>query len=185
MSLAEIIRELKALKGESPGAIAMKLIGSKPGLAALQDAMKAKSRLDKRLRNARDFVGVPSQSDLDRVDRAIDRVSKRLKELDRQLDDVEHLVDDVESVEKVGEAIDAAKTKPAPPVKPEFRSKVRRSEKPAKDVASLTNVIELLSPAKKKTESAAKPASSRKAKPRKPAPPFANARSMLDINLKR
>lgn len=186
MDLKGALNTVKELRGKKPAVVAMTLLASPTGMKLVQGAMKTKASVDRNLREVWDFLGVPSFSDHDKVERTIGKVQGRFRDVEADLDRVAWLVDELESAIEsaaVRPAVSTPTPKPAPAAKDTHR-----------DPASLTRGIDLLKPkpaaksATKPAAVAAKPAAKRAAPP-KPLlaekPKSGSAASMLDLRLKK
>ncbi len=190
MDFKGALNTVKELRGKKPAVVAMTLLASPTGMKLVQGALKTKAKVDRNLRDTWDFLGVPSFSDHDKVERTIGKVQSRFRDVEADLDRVAWLVDELES------AIESASARTeAPAPRPEAARPVAR-----RDPASLTHGIDLLK-AKPKGKPAAKPAAmpvavaAKRATPPKPLlvdkPKMAQsaqsglAASMLDLRLKK
>ncbi|MBZ0272810.1 hypothetical protein K8I61_12295 [bacterium] len=147
-SLWRVMRESKK---KDPGAILMQWLATPEGSKFMMDAFEAKKNVSSKLRGLRDFAGLPSFSDHDKVERAIDRIARRLHDVETELRELDEAIDAVEkrvSGEKGESPMDAGSLVPAPastrkPKKSAPSSSARKSP-PSKKAAP-----ELLSRVKK------------------------------------
>ncbi|MCL4236070.1 MAG: hypothetical protein KJ042_16300 [Deltaproteobacteria bacterium] len=180
MDFKGVMNTVKELRGKKPAVVAMTLLASPTGMKLVQGAMKTKAKVDRNLREAWDFLGVPSFSDHDKVERTIGKVQGRFRDVEADLDRVSWLVDELES------AVESASARPtAPAPKPVLMTKDTH-----RDPASLTRGIDLLKP-KPARRSAPKPAApvtspTKSATPPKPLlaekPKPSAAASMLNLH---
>ena len=150
MAISDIIKEIRDEKKLKPGKLAMDFLSSPSGVRLIKGIIKTKTEIDKRVKSARDFAGVPSFSDQDKVERAIGRIGSRLKDVESQLDELDNYLKELEKSSEDRQKRRTEKRK-------ETVIKTRTpSEKPRAGAQSLTNVIDLLKPAPKR-KIAAKP----------------------------
>ncbi|MCC6159574.1 MAG: hypothetical protein IT350_16100 [Deltaproteobacteria bacterium] len=183
MDFRGALNSVKELRGKKPAVVAMTLLASPTGMKIVQGAMKTKAKVDRNLREVWDFLGVPSFSDHDKVERTIGKVQGRFRDVEADLDRVSWLVDELES------AVESASVRPTMPAsKPVLTTKETH-----RDPASLTRGIDLLKP-KPARRSAPKPVApvtppTKSATPTKPLltekPKSGSAASMLDLRLKK
>ncbi len=165
MAISDFVKEVKSEKKLRPSKMAMDFLSSAAGLKLIKGVIKTKTQIDKRVKGARDFAGMPSGSDQEKVDRAIARIGLRLRDLEKQLDDLDRSLGDLEKSSEQNRKKKSERRK-------ETIIKTKKVVKsPKTDSRSLTNVIELLKPVPKpakpatRTKISAKPAAKKSAKP--------------------
>lgn len=149
MKIQDMVKTVKDLKGQKPAVVAMNFMASPTGMKVMQSALATKSRVDKSLRGMWDFLGVPSYSDQDRVDRSIGKTATRMREVEANLN---ALADRLEELSEALEHTPLAAAKAAPAHA--GPSGVIPASSPA-TASSLTNVLDLFDPKGRKPRKAA------------------------------
>ncbi len=162
MAISDLIKEMRQEKKLKPGKLAVELLSSAAGVKLIKGVIKTKVEFDKRVRNIRNFAGVPSTSDQDKVDRAIARVGSRLRDVEKQLDELDNSLDEFEKNTEASRQRKSARRKES------IIQAQKITKSSATDSRSLTNVIELLRPVQKsKSSGAGRKASKTVAPPKK------------------